>query len=131
MASERVAALIVKNKKLLLVTGYDESIYWTPGGKIEQGESFEGCLKREVFEELRITITKAEKYTSKEYFNPVLKTRQVSHYFLVEFEGKVSPSKEISKIIWYSKENLAKKQPKISEIVEEEIIPQMIKEGLL
>jgi len=35
MLPDRVAALIVKGKKLLLVTGYDEKFYWTPGGKID------------------------------------------------------------------------------------------------
>ena len=30
MLPDRVAALIVKDKKLLLVTGYDEKFYWTP-----------------------------------------------------------------------------------------------------
>ena len=49
MLPDRIATLIVKNKKLLLVIGYDEKSYWTLGGKIEEKESHETCLKRELF----------------------------------------------------------------------------------
>lgn len=48
----RIAAIIIKDKKLLLLKGKGYKELWTPGGKIELGESDEECLKRELKEEI-------------------------------------------------------------------------------
>lgn len=48
-------ALIVTGEKLLLVSNTGD--YWyTPGGRLEPGESLEQCLVREVFEETGLQI---------------------------------------------------------------------------
>ncbi len=41
---DRIGAVILKDKKLLLVTGYEETIYWTPGGKPVFLIGFSGIL---------------------------------------------------------------------------------------
>ena len=49
---ERVGAIIIKDNKLLLLTRHGFQHIWTPGGKIEPGESDEECLRRELKEEI-------------------------------------------------------------------------------
>ena len=59
------AAYIVNNNKLLLLlrdnipTIKDPNKWDTPGGGCEENESFEGCLTRELCEELELTLDKS------------------------------------------------------------------------
>jgi len=50
----RTKALIINNKNIIL--GNENNIYQFPGGHLEENETFEECLKREVLEETGIEI---------------------------------------------------------------------------
>lgn len=71
-----VAAVILKNNKLLCtqrkVSKYDYiSLKWEfPGGKIEEGESEEQALTREIKEELNLEIEISTKLITVEYTYP-------------------------------------------------------------
>ncbi len=58
---EVTAAIICKNDKILIARrapGENMAGGWEfPGGKLEEGETAEECLKRELFEEFGITAT--------------------------------------------------------------------------
>lgn len=54
----RTKALIINNGNILL--GNENDIYQFPGGHLEDNESFEDCLKREVLEETGIEIDNDE-----------------------------------------------------------------------
>ena len=115
MLPERIAALIVKDKKLLLVTGYDEKFYWTPGGKIEGEETHQNSLRRELFSELNIKVTSFEHHRSIMLPNQIKGGMQKNHYYLVQYSGKIKPSQEITKTIWYSKRDFLNKSISVSE----------------
>ncbi len=129
MVKDRVAAIILNNKKMLLVTGYDELYYWTPGGKIEEGEAHEACLRRELKSELNIEMTSLKHYGTYKLINKVENEMQVNNYYLVQYEGEFKPGDEITKTIWYSKQNFLDKSPRISEGVETTLIPKLIQDG--
>ena len=54
----RMKALIINNKNILL--GNENDIYQFPGGHLEDKETFEECLKREVLEETGILLFDSE-----------------------------------------------------------------------
>ena len=54
----RTKALVINNDKILI--GNENGVYQFPGGHLEEGESFEECLKREVLEETGIEIDDKE-----------------------------------------------------------------------
>ena len=54
----RTKALIINNGNILL--GNEDNIYQFPGGHLEDDETFEECLKREVMEETGIEIDDSE-----------------------------------------------------------------------
>lgn len=66
------AAAIVKDNKLLLTErGGKYSGYWEfPGGKIEEGETFNECIIREIREELSLPITPLKHLGTIEYDYP-------------------------------------------------------------
>ncbi|MBE6051858.1 MAG: (deoxy)nucleoside triphosphate pyrophosphohydrolase [Clostridium sp.] len=67
---EVVAAIIKKEEKIFITKrGYGEFIdMWEfPGGKIEQGESREEALKREIKEELELEIKDLDYLTTIDY----------------------------------------------------------------
>jgi 8-oxo-dGTP diphosphatase len=65
------AAIIMQNGKILLTRrGPSEKLagYWEfPGGKVEQGESLQECLKRELYEELGIETYISDVISESEY----------------------------------------------------------------
>ena len=131
MLPDRVAALIVRNKRLLLITGYDEKFYWTPGGKIEGKESHETCLKRELYSELNIKVTSFKHYLTVMLPNQIKGRMQKNHYYLVQYNGKIKPKQEITKTIWYSKQNFLDKDISVSEGFVNKVIPKLIEYNYL
>ncbi|MEI7918280.1 MAG: NUDIX domain-containing protein [Candidatus Saccharibacteria bacterium] len=91
-----IRGIIIKDRKVLLVTGHGAGYYWTPGGGIEDGEMIEETLHREIMEELGVTISVFEPYYSYEYED------QKVENFLIEVDGDIQISNEITDIFWYS-----------------------------
>lgn len=128
----RVVALIIRDNKLLLVKGKDWSELWTPGGKIDEGESEEKTLGRELKEEINLNLQSMTFF--KKYFmkNPYDKDSMTeTKCFLVEAEGLPKPDKEIESVIWYGKKDFLKKEYPMLEENEKGVIPDLIGAGLL
>lgn len=131
MSKDRISAVIIKDKKILLVTGFKEEFYWTPGGKLESGESHEQTLRRELKEELGIELIETKPYFTYEGFNVVLKEKQTVHCYFVSFKGNIIPNQEITKFGWFSKEDFKNKRIRMFEEAEKSFIPRILKDGLL
>ena len=63
MLPDRVAVLIIKDKKLLLVTGYEENFY---------GILAERWRRRELFSELNIKVTSFKHYLTIMLLNQII-----------------------------------------------------------
>ncbi|MEI7690386.1 MAG: NUDIX domain-containing protein [bacterium] len=120
-------AIIIKQKKLLLVTGHGSEHYWSPGGGIESDETPLEALSRELFEELGVKVSTSKPYKS--YI--VEETKQRVDNFLVETSGKLNPGNEVSGIFWLSKDDFLNKEVKVSLGLSKILIPSLIKDKLL
>lgn len=124
----RIAGILIQDNKILMLTGRGCKELWTPGGKIEEGESDEECLKRELKEEIGvnlITSTFFGEYTGKHFYRPDLISK--NRVYIVTIEGKVKPDMEIESFVWFSKEDFETKKYPMITITEEQIIPDLIK----
>lgn len=108
---DMTAALIIKNKKILLVhnTKHNGLRIEPPGGKREGNENLETCVIREVKEELDISIEPIELFGIYETNSPEGNFRV--HMYRSEIkEGKpaIIESDKISNHGWYSFEEMEK-----------------------
>lgn len=101
-----------------------------PGGQIEEDSDIE-CLRREIKEELDCEIeSDSIKYIETyedEAANPG-KTVMIKLY-QGEIIGKPTPSSEIGVLYWISKDDI--NNPKVSPIIKNKIIPDLIKKQIL
>ena len=116
-----IRGLIIKDKKVLLVTGHGADFYWTPGGGREPGETAEEALHREISEELGVRVTSLRPHSTYNYDG-----QKVDNY-LIEIEGTVTPANEITGTAWYS----TQADIKASSGFLNTVLPQLLKEGLV
>ena len=103
-----VASVIKKDNKYLIAQRNRNkhfSYHWEfPGGKVDQSETFELALHREIKEELSIEIKIHEKISSQKHKDDKIDVEV--HYFLCEhLSGKIKLS-EHEDISWATKEDL-------------------------
>ena len=87
-----VAAIIIKNDKYFIAQrnrNKHMGLSWEfPGGKVEEGESFEIALKREIEEELNIEINIKNKLGEENYQDDKINVKL--HYFICShFNGEI------------------------------------------
>ncbi|MBQ6293935.1 MAG: NUDIX domain-containing protein [Lachnospiraceae bacterium] len=75
--------IVIKDGKLLLSYESNEDKYITPGGGVEDDETFAECCAREVREETGIIVRPCEEYLEIEEL--FLNWRHIQHYFLCEY----------------------------------------------
>ena len=103
-----VAAVIKKNNKYFIAQRNRHkhfAFYWEfPGGKVDNDESFEQALKREIYEELSINIKIKEKITSEKYKDDKIDVEV--HYFLCELTDEDIILSEHEDMKWLLKKDL-------------------------
>jgi len=124
----RIAGIIIQNGKILMLKGKGYKELWTPGGKLEEGESDEDCLRRELKEEIRVNLVSSKffkEYLGNSFYNPEVVYNQ--RVYIVTVEGGVKPDAEIEDFIWFSKKDFEMKKYPMITITEEQIVPDLIK----
>ncbi|MBQ8798140.1 MAG: NUDIX domain-containing protein [Lachnospiraceae bacterium] len=150
--SSRAIVLNKQNQIFLFCYTFDffaenDAIWITPGGALEEGESFEGALKRELFEELGIKITAQAPFVF--YRTPMYKlkggetVRSEERFYLVYCDDETfsyngwseNEMKKMTAGKWWSVEEIKKSSEKffsedIVEILERLSAGEILKEPL-
>lgn len=116
-----IRGLLIKDRKILLVTGHAADFYWTPGGGTEAGETVEETLRREIREELGVEISSMIHHSSYQYAD-----QQVENY-RIEIEGEIMPGNEITGIAWFSSDSTIIP----SNGFKDTVLPQLLAEDLI
>jgi len=93
------AAVLLRQGKVLIAKRREEGKWEFPGGKVEENESLEDCIKRELKEELGITIENPKKFMTVENGDITL------HVFIGYYNKEVK-AKEHVEVKWVSIEEL-------------------------
>ena len=126
MLPDRISAVIIKDKKILLVTN-DINLYWTPGGTLEAKETHEQALKRELMEELSVQLKSSKPYIHYTAIHEFKKVPQRVFCYFAEYVGELIPSSEITIYGWFSKDNL----PRMIKSIKDNLIQKLIEDKLL
>ena len=88
-----VAAVIMKNDLFLIANrsfeDNSEGIWEFPGGKVEENETFNSALMREIKEELSLNIKVGNKIATID-LNKTDKNIHVHHYYAIILSGQIS-----------------------------------------
>jgi ADP-ribose pyrophosphatase YjhB (NUDIX family) len=125
---QRAGALILKDKKLLLISESNKDMCWTPGGGLEEGETFLEALTRELQEELSVELATAE------LFHEMLDNSgngEDVKYYVVTINSEPNPEDSGTRLLYYSAENHQKNDINISERIYKLVYPKLIKAGLV
>lgn len=103
----KYAAIIIRNHKILLVRKKGTSVFISPGGKPEFGETPEDCLRREIHEELGTEMLSSVKYRT-DYSVSAFEQEPIKIVScLVEVASDPVPSSEIEELKWVSVNEVA------------------------
>lgn len=131
---------VVKRAKIIIINSQEEILfahsngeYHLSGGHLEENETFDECIVREVFEETGIQIKKEErkpylsiKYYTKNYPNDNENTLYITNYYLVKSDLK--PNLDILTLTENEKKgNFELKYININNVIEE--LEQSIEEA--
>ena len=128
----KVALAVFKNKKLLQVrTGKQKNVFYTLGGKIEEGESDIECLKREVKEEIGCSLNESSvKFLAT--FQDVAHGKDGDLVNIRMYEGKLvgspKPYSEVVEIGWFDTHSDKKH---LSVIAQRTIFPWLTEHGYI
>jgi len=103
----KYAAIIIRHHKILLVRKKGTSVFISPGGKPEFGETPKDCLRRELHEELGTVMLSSKKYRT-DYSVSAFEQEPIKIVsYLVEITGDPIPSSEIEELKWVSVSDVA------------------------
>lgn len=120
---DKVAALIIKDRKLLLVRERGKKMFLLPGGRRKFGESDEACLRRELREELSVDVSRMDFFGM---FNEAFGVVSIIAY-LCKTDGDMKPSHEIEELLWVDSGTDVKMHP----LTKDKIIAELIEEGII
>lgn len=108
-----VAGIILKDKKILLEKRSRKMIieggkWCLPGGYIDFGETAEQGIKREIKEELGLTVKKANFLFYKDEIKSKLRLYNVVLVFEAKVVGKIKTGWEVAEVKWFTKKEIEK-----------------------
>jgi len=127
----KIAGIIIRNRKLLMCRKYDEPHLIMPGGKLEEGETKEETLKRELKEELGVELISMKYFGTSEATHFKHKNKIVKmELYIAEIKGEPIATSEINEIKWIDS-SYKKNGIKVASINEDYTIPELKRRGLI
>ncbi|MDI6807157.1 MAG: NUDIX domain-containing protein [Candidatus Aenigmarchaeota archaeon] len=126
----KVGAIIIKDKKLLVVKERGVDVFISVGGRPKKSETPVETLTRELKEELNVELTYAKPFGK-------FSAEAIGNYdwinmdaYFVEVAGEIKPSSEIEDFYWVGKD-YKQKNIRLAPLLEKVIVPKLIQMRLI
>lgn len=100
----KAMGILIRDRKVLVSRSKGKTVFIGPGGKLEDGETAQEALVRELHEELQIQVRAADlqEFGTFSALAAGDESKTVlAHVFLVsEWEGEIAANNEIEEILW-------------------------------
>lgn len=126
----KCAAIVIWKRRLLVVRKYGTSVFISPGGKIEKGETQLECLRRELHEEVGLYIDSAEHFGTFKRRSPFESDDITVHSWIVTAHGNIEPRAEIEQVMWLRGKDMKGGVP-VASVFAKDVIPELCKKGLI
>lgn len=128
---KKIGLAVFKEKKMLQVrTNKQKKVFYTLGGKIEEGESDLACIKREVKEEIGCEVEDAIKFLAE--FEDIGHNQDGKLVNIRLYEGRLTgtpkPSSEVVEIGFFDTTSPKKH---LSQIAQRKIFPWLKEQGYI
>ena len=103
---DKIALVLVRDRRTLVARSKGKQVYFTPGGKREPGETDAQALVREIKEELNVDITvdsikRYGTFQAQAFGKPAGTMVRITGY-TAEFTGELLPGAEVEELRWIS-----------------------------
>ena len=131
---DNTGALLVRDRKLLVVKSKRYDIWILPGGGVEEGETADAGMEREIREEIGLV-----NFDCKLYFQTSLGSLRGDdrslfvNFYLVDSKDDIvlNPSDNIVDYMWVTSDDVKSGRVKVGSGVEVYSIPRLVKDGLM
>lgn len=124
----RAGGLLLKDKKVLLERSKDKSFFIPPGGRVEDDETMQQAVVRELFEELKIVVKEKDLEEFTQHFKPAGGQEtydvEMTIFLIKTWTGEIVPDNEVEELLWFdskTQENIV-----IGSIFRSEVLPKLL-----
>ncbi len=123
----KAAGILIQDRKLLVERSHGKEIFIAPGGSIEDGETAEMAVVRELFEEFGITVDEADLSIFGVFKAQAAgqedKVVEMTVFNVHRWRGEPTPHSEVAEQAWISSQIPEGMQ--VGSIFEHDVIPQL------
>lgn len=121
----KAAGIIVRDRRLLVERSKGKKFFIAPGGSVEDGETDEQALVRELEEEFNIIVHEEDLIKFGTFRAPAAGQEhrfvRMKAFTVVRWEGEPTPSAEVEEIAWVASDTALK----LGSIFMHEVIPRL------
>ncbi len=129
----KAGAVILQDRRLLIERSIGKTIFNTPGGKLDPGETPKQALVRELLEELQIVV-REEDLEEFGTFHAQASTKQdktlrMDVFKVLKWQGDIAADHEVEELKWVNSSEAAELE--IGSVFQQEIVPRVKAQGLI
>ena len=129
----KAAGIIIRDRQVLATRSKGSDIYIQPGGKLEEGETEQQAVVRELKEELGIDVDKSDLEKLGDYYAEAAGKKgqwlKLAAFHVVKFSGEPRPMSEVVEIRGFTSQIPA--DVIMASIFEHDIIPDLKSRNLI
>jgi 8-oxo-dGTP diphosphatase len=129
----KAAGVLLRDRKFLITRTHGKDFFIAPGGKVEVGETVTEALRRELQEELGISVAENDLKEFGVFYAPAAgsedKFLQMDVFLVEKWEGEIAPASEVEEMMWIG--SIVPEGIKLGSIFQHDVLPKLKEKNLI